>query len=145
MNRLSSFAPFFAATLFIGAAPRSHAEADTTQEIVAVLHEAEASPTPLPLLDKAKTQLEHFNPRPALGRANARQRNGVNAGAEKHKEEAVKALDEAIARAKAAANLPSPPAKAPLGTAMDKPAGADLKALIENAIAKVHMAGEAKR
>ncbi len=123
------------------------AEPGKIETVVDYLHQAETAADPLPLLEKAKGELKHFNPKPSqegmiAHRIGPRRRAGVDEGAAKHKEEAMKALDEAIDTAKAGASKPvSGPA--PLGSAMDTKGG-DLKAKIESAIAKAHMAGELK-
>ena len=123
------------------------AEADKVEAVLDLLHQAETSSDPAPLLEKAKDEMAKFNAKPSLPRVNGRLRAGADHAAEEHKSEAVHAIEKAIKTAKAtpATPLPSSSSAPKLGSAMDQPAGMDLKAEIENAVAKVHLAGEAKR
>lgn len=125
------------------------AEPAKVDAVIDLLHQAETSNEPLPLLQKAKEELKTFKAQPnqeamILRHQGPRKRAGVDIGAAKHKEEAMEAIDKAIDTAKA--GKPAVPASGAqaLRSAMDTPGG-DLKSKIENAIAKVHMAGELKR
>jgi len=125
------------------------AEPGKIEKTIDLLHQAETAADPLPLLEKAKEELKNFNPRPnqealiAGKHVGPRKVAGVDLGATKHKKEAMEALDEAIAAAKSGAGKPVAPNSTTLGSSMDAPVG-DFKSKVENVIAKVHMAGEAK-
>jgi len=67
---------------------------DSIDEVIETLHQAEKSPEPLPLLQKAQDQYQHYNPKVGGGHhiANNRATKG-------HKEVAEARLQEAIALA----------------------------------------------
>jgi len=147
MNKTLLCTVFTAGSLIIGAISPVQAEPGKIDSVIDLLHQAQASTTPTPLLEKAKEELKGFTAKPnqnemIAGRVGPKKRAAVNLGAHKYKEEAMEAIDKAIEASKAGA---AAPVKAPgaLGSAMDN-TGGDLKAKIDSAIAKVHQAGELK-
>jgi hypothetical protein len=124
-----------------------NAEPPKVDGVEDLLHQAETAANPVPLLEKAKDEFAKFKAAPNNGKmagqgVGAKKRAGIDAGAHKNKEEAMHAIEEALNAAKAAAAAPAANPNA-LGTAMDSP-GTDLKAKIENAASKVHLAGDLK-
>jgi hypothetical protein len=115
-------------------------EASKTDEIEALLRQAETATDPGPLLQKAKDDFAKYKPQPYNG--GGVKRRGVEAAATKRKEEAMRAIDEAIAVAKTAASAPKD--NNALGSATAA-SGPDLKAKIEDAVTKVRLTAEMKK
>lgn len=72
---------------------------DSIEEVIQTMHEAEKSSEPLPLLQKAMDEYEHYNPRTGLGHWRAN-----NAATVHHKIAAKAKLQEAIDDATAGKN-----------------------------------------
>ncbi len=64
---------------------------NSVEEVIETLHQAEKSPAPLPLIQKAQEQMRHYNPRVWGGHFRAN-----NAATRNHKEEAIDRLQQAI-------------------------------------------------
>ncbi len=142
-------AAFLAASLCTAAFQQAAAEPSVIDEVVSKLQSAETAANPTPILEEALEKMKKFNPKPGrdkmvLRGEGPKKQAGINAAAGHHKEEAVAAIEKAIATSKATpGGLAPSTTPRPLGSAMDNP-GAGLKAEIDGAIGKVHMAGELK-
>jgi hypothetical protein len=132
---------FAVVTCFLGIRPVLAAEAVTIEQIEDALKQAEASSDPATLLQKAKEDLTKFG-----GKAPANPGRGKKSGTEaaftKRKEEALRAIDDAINTAK---NSGSSTKDNSLGSATAAGSGQDAKAKIEDALMKVKLAGELKK
>lgn len=64
---------------------------DSVEEVIDTLHEAEKSTEPVPILQKALKQLEHYNPHTGVGHFRAN-----NAASHEHKVAAKHRIEQAI-------------------------------------------------
>jgi len=77
-----------------------HAEPKAIDKIVDLLHTAETSPKPLPILEKAKETLKDYKAAPALP-VGPRKQGAVKAEARDRKGDAMERINQAIEEAKA--------------------------------------------
>jgi hypothetical protein len=78
----------------------AQADPKAVDEIIELLRSAEASPKPLPILEKAKAELKEYQPKPAVA-AGVRKKGAIRAEAADRKRDAMERLNQAIEEAKA--------------------------------------------
>ena len=88
--------------ILAGVASHSLAESDKLAAVIDTLHQAEKSPTPVPLLQQAMEEYKHFNP--SVHASTLRNNHAANTATHYHKEEAMAKLKQAIDEATAGRN-----------------------------------------
>ena len=80
--------------------PLSADQAPAVEKIVDLLHEAEKSEQPLPLLEKAQSRLKDYKPAPNVSNRRPRAKGAIKGESKDRKQEALEKLSDAIALAK---------------------------------------------
>jgi hypothetical protein len=146
LGEMKRFLCSFALAIAVsGFGVRAIAAGGAIDDIETLLQQAETGPDPASLLTKAKDDLTKIKTGPeekGTARNQFNAKRSVNAAAGKRKEEALRAIDEAIATAKKAPTTPKDQNSLQSGPNAN-PAD-ELKAKIESARTKVHMLGELK-